>query len=86
MCSRHLWNRTLAENPPPGGLRRSPEKLELGHIFNSACAIESDRQAEKAVQFKVVKQLLKEATGLFIATDADREGELIARQLIEYFG
>ncbi|EPM46608.1 DNA topoisomerase III [Pseudomonas syringae pv. actinidiae ICMP 19099] len=30
--------------------------------------------------------MLKEATGLFIATDADREGELIARQLIEYFG
>lgn len=37
-------------------------------------------------QFKVVKQLLKEATELVIATDADREGELIARELIEYCG
>ncbi|WP_230858053.1 MULTISPECIES: toprim domain-containing protein, partial [Pseudomonas syringae group genomosp. 2] len=37
-------------------------------------------------QFKVVKQLLKEATELVIATDADREGELIARELIDYCG
>ncbi|WP_259638846.1 DNA topoisomerase, partial [Pseudomonas syringae] len=39
-----------------------------------------------AGQFKVVKQLLKEATELVIATDADREGEMIARELIEYCG
>ncbi|POC98314.1 DNA topoisomerase III, partial [Pseudomonas amygdali] len=39
-----------------------------------------------ASQFKVVKQLLKEATELVIATDADREGEMIARELIEYCG
>src|SRR3546814_20924244 len=34
-------------------------------------------------QFKVVKQLLEQATELVIATDADREGELIAREIIE---
>ncbi|WP_117146052.1 DNA topoisomerase III [Pseudomonas coronafaciens] len=39
-----------------------------------------------ASQFKVVKQLLKEATELVIATDADREGEMIAREMIEYCG
>ncbi|MFA0940991.1 DNA topoisomerase III [Pseudomonas tremae] len=39
-----------------------------------------------ASQFKVVKQLLKEATELVIATDADREGEMIARELLEYCG
>ncbi|RMV95470.1 DNA topoisomerase, partial [Pseudomonas coronafaciens pv. porri] len=39
-----------------------------------------------ASQFKVVKQLLNEATELVIATDADREGEMIARELIEYCG
>ncbi len=37
-------------------------------------------------QFKVVKQLLKEATELVIATDADREGEMIARELIKFCG
>ena len=32
-------------------------------------------------QFKAVKRLLGEATELVIATDADREGEMIAREL-----
>lgn len=36
-----------------------------------------------ATQFKVVKQLLEQATELVIATDADREGEMIAREIIE---
>lgn len=35
-------------------------------------------------QFKAVKALLQQATELVIATDADREGEMIARELIEY--
>lgn len=37
-----------------------------------------------ASQFKAVKRLLGEATELVIATDADREGEMIARELIEH--
>ena len=39
-----------------------------------------------ASQFKVVKQLLGQATALVIATDADREGELIAREIIDLCG
>ncbi|KLR56879.1 DNA topoisomerase III [Diaphorobacter sp. J5-51] len=39
-----------------------------------------------ATQFKVVKALLAKATQLVIATDADREGELIAREIIELCG
>ncbi|HCF9525299.1 TPA: DNA topoisomerase III [Pseudomonas aeruginosa] len=39
-----------------------------------------------ATQFKVVKTLLGKATELVIATDADREGELIARELVEFCG
>ncbi|MCO8318070.1 DNA topoisomerase III [Burkholderia multivorans] len=39
-----------------------------------------------AAQFKVVKQLLAQASELVIATDADREGEMIARELIDYCG
>lgn len=37
-----------------------------------------------ASQFKVVKRLLGECTELVIATDADREGEMIARELVEH--
>lgn len=43
-------------------------------------------KAKTATQFKVVKQLLAQATDLVIATDADREGEMIARELIDYCG
>ncbi|AHG43682.1 hypothetical protein N018_21955 [Pseudomonas syringae CC1557] len=39
-----------------------------------------------ASQLKIVKQLLQQATELVIATDADREREMIARELIEYCG
>ncbi|MDC9616230.1 DNA topoisomerase III, partial [Xenorhabdus khoisanae] len=39
---------------------------------------------ETAGQFAVVQQLLKQADEVIIATDADREGEVIARELLEY--
>ncbi|WP_431819398.1 DNA topoisomerase III [Burkholderia sp. F1] len=39
-----------------------------------------------ATQFKVVKALLAKASELVIATDADREGEMIARELIDLCG
>ncbi len=37
-----------------------------------------------AAQFKVIKRLLSEASTVVIATDADREGEMIARELLEH--
>ncbi|AGH77699.1 DNA topoisomerase III [Xanthomonas citri pv. citri] len=43
-------------------------------------------KARSAAQFKVVKRLLGEASELIIATDADREGEMIAREMIDYCG
>ncbi|MGR0116446.1 DNA topoisomerase III [Ralstonia pseudosolanacearum] len=43
-------------------------------------------KAKTAGQFKIVKQLLAQATDLVIATDADREGEMIARELLDYCG
>ena len=39
-----------------------------------------------AAQFNVVKQLLGQASELVIATDADREGELIAREILDLCG
>ncbi len=39
-----------------------------------------------AKQFKVIKSLLGKASELVIATDADREGEMIARELLELCG
>ncbi|WP_338803428.1 DNA topoisomerase III [Xenorhabdus griffiniae] len=39
---------------------------------------------ETAGQFAVIQQLLKQVDEVVIATDADREGEVIARELLEY--
>lgn len=41
-------------------------------------------KSKTASQFKAVKRLLGEAQELVIATDADREGEMIARELVEH--
>ncbi|WP_439859773.1 DNA topoisomerase III [Pseudomonas sp. MBLB4136] len=41
-------------------------------------------KSKTAGQFKAVKRLLGEADELVIATDADREGEMIARELVEH--
>ena len=43
-------------------------------------------KAKTAAQFKVVKALLSQASELVIATDADREGEMIAREIVELCG
>ena len=39
---------------------------------------------EKAAQLKIIREVLKTATLVVIATDAGREGELIAREILEY--
>lgn len=39
-----------------------------------------------STQFQTVKKLLSKATELVIATDADREGEMIAREMIDFCG
>ncbi|RAT14013.1 DNA topoisomerase III [Lonsdalea populi] len=39
---------------------------------------------DTADQFAVVRSLLKQVDSVVIATDADREGEVIARELLEY--
>ena len=43
-------------------------------------------QTEDRHAIQVVKALLAKATQLVIATDADREGELIAREIIDLCG
>ena len=43
-------------------------------------------KATTAAQLKTVKQLVGQASELVIATDADREGEMIAREMIDLCG
>ena len=41
---------------------------------------------ESKAQFEVIRKLLLKADGVVIATDADREGEVIAREILDYCG
>lgn len=43
----------------------------------------SDVKDEAKKQFNVIKKLLKEAKTVVVATDADREGEVIAREILD---
>jgi DNA topoisomerase-3 len=43
-------------------------------------------KAATAAQLKIVRQLVGQASELVIATDADREGEMIAREIIDLCG
>lgn len=42
--------------------------------------------ADKKKQFNIIKKLLASASEVVIATDADREGEVIAREILDYVG
>ncbi|MCT6953196.1 toprim domain-containing protein, partial [Salmonella enterica] len=41
-------------------------------------------KADAKAQFAVINRLLKQVDEVVIATDADREGEVIARELLDY--
>jgi len=43
-----------------------------------------DRSGNKAAKFKVIQQALKSASRVIIATDCDREGQLIGQEILEH--
>lgn len=73
----------LMETAPPEAYGEQYKRwtLETLPILPSAWKMEVKQSARK--QFKVVKDLLSKASAVVIATDADREGETIAREVLE---
>ncbi|CAI07507.1 DNA topoisomerase III [Aromatoleum aromaticum EbN1] len=76
----------LVEAVPPEGYDERDKRwvIEQLPIIPERWRVEP--KAATAAQFKIVKQLVGQATELVIATDADREGEMIAREIIELCG
>ncbi|WLD65560.1 DNA topoisomerase III [Pseudomonas sp. OVF7] len=73
----------LLETAPPEAYGIQYKSWSLDHlpIIPEQWQVEVKRKT--AAQFKVIKRLLSEAATVVIATDADREGEMIARELLE---
>jgi DNA topoisomerase III len=74
----------LIEAAPPEGYdeRYKRWSIETLPIIPDRWRLEVKSGA--AGQFKAVKKLLSSATEVVIATDADREGEMIARELLDF--
>ncbi|MCQ4286927.1 DNA topoisomerase III [Pseudomonas stutzeri] len=74
----------LLETAPPDAYDTRYKRWVLGDLPIIPERWKMQVKPKTASQFKAVKRLLGEASELVIATDADREGEMIARELVEH--
>lgn len=73
----------LVEAAPPEAYDQRFKRWSLDQLPIIPVTWRVDVKADTAAQYKVVKQLLAKASELVIATDADREGEMIAREVLD---
>ena len=73
----------LLETAPPEAYGMQHKNWSLDHLPIIPAQWQVEVKPKTAAQFNVIKRLLKEASTVVIATDADREGEMIARELLE---
>ena len=76
----------LVEAVPPEGYGEQYKRWAIEQLPIVPERWRVEPKAATAAQFKVVQQLVAKAGELVIATDADREGEMIAREIIDLCG
>ena len=76
----------LVEAVPPEGYDEAYKRWAIEHLPILPQHWRVEPKAATAAQFKIVRQLVGQARELVIATDADREGEMIAREILELCG
>ncbi|KHK66194.1 DNA topoisomerase III [Pseudomonas frederiksbergensis] len=74
----------LLETAPPDAYDARYKRWVLADLPIVPAQWKMKVKPKTASQYKAVKRLLAEAKELVIATDADREGEMIARELVEH--
>ncbi|WP_111414511.1 DNA topoisomerase III [Billgrantia lactosivorans] len=74
----------LLEQAPPDAYDPAFKRwaLDTLPILPTSWKLEVKKSGRK--QFETIRKLLREATEVVVATDADREGETIAREILEY--
>jgi DNA topoisomerase-3 len=75
----------LLESAPPDYYCANikPWRLDVLPIVPELWKMEIKKEGSK--QVKAIKELVKKTTDVVVATDADREGEVIARELLDLF-
>ncbi len=76
----------LIEAAPPEAYGEQYKRWSIDQLPILPARWRVEVKPKTAAQFKTVQQLLAKATELVIATDADREGEMIAREIVELCG
>ena len=76
----------LLEQSPPEHYKPELAVWSLDHLPVLPAQWNMDVKASTKSQFSVVAKLLKQATEVVVATDADREGEVIAREVMQLCG
>ncbi|MFC4160743.1 DNA topoisomerase III [Chitinimonas lacunae] len=74
----------LVEAVPPEAYSEQYRRWSLAQLPIIPEYWRVEPKAATAAQFKIVQQLVGQATELVIATDADREGEMIAREIVDW--
>jgi len=76
----------LLEQAPPDAYDETLKRWALSSLPIAPAQWKVEVKNSAKDQFKAIAALLKKATEVVIATDADREGEMIARELMDYVG
>lgn len=76
----------LVEAVPPEGYGEQYKRWSIEQLPIIPERWRVEPKSATTAQFKIVKQLVGQATELVIATDADREGEMIAREILDLCG
>jgi DNA topoisomerase-3 len=76
----------VLECAPPDAYDEQYQKWRVEDLPIVPSSWKMEVKQQTAAQFKVIKKLLGQAKELVIATDADREGEMIARELVDFCG
>lgn len=76
----------LLEQAPPETYVPALKSWNLEHLPVLPEFWQMDVKTATKAQYKIVQRLLKQASVVVIATDADREGEVIAREVMQLAG
>jgi len=76
----------LIEAVPPEGYGEQYKRWSIEQLPIIPQHWRSEPKAATAGQLKIVRQIVGQASELVIATDADREGEMIAREILDLCG